>query len=127
MTKDFNSLASIENIGAMLKTAIAESECITLHRDGSFSAYFDNKADDTRVVVNYHSGHMHYSIQALHGFDTEKNMWQVTGRSGRRDLPNKRGVTSIAKTFKTMAQAFKGYFPNMLFLYRRQSGEWYAN
>lgn len=62
----------------------------------------------------------------MHGYNAEKNIWQVEGRDGRRELPTKRGLKSTVQAYRNYSQKLKSYTHNMLFMYRRPTGEWYA-
>lgn len=111
-----------------LRKLFAECEksatMLTVYRDGSFDAYFDDKAADTRKVIHYSARYPHCDVKYLHGYSAEKNTWTRDGRSERIDLIG--GVVIMKNAFRRLSDSLLGYYPRILSMYRHENGEWYA-
>lgn len=120
------TIQNFKTVGALLAFCEGSATMLTMFRDGAFCAYFDDKAQDTRIVVEWRANHCFANIRTLSEYDNEKNQWMKFGREYRLEFASKRGARACVDAYKRLADALVGYFPNILSLYRREGGAWYA-
>lgn len=108
------------NIGVIVELAVEKADILTLHRDGSLSAYFDDKENDERIVLNYYGNRKKYfHVAVLGGFNPEKNMWTKTTGEGSIDLQDMRGQKALTETYKKLSKTHYGFLPDYITLYRK--------
>lgn len=125
MQTTLETILAVKSADKLLSIATTSADMLTMFRDGSFTAYFDNKAADLRIVVDYRAGAGIINVRTLSGYHADKNEWQQHGRDCRIELA-RRSAKSLVTVYRELATKLKGYFPSVLGLYRRENREWYA-